>query len=299
MMQSQTIERLIRRNEPMACHTTFGIGGPAEFYALAETEADMAALLGWSGANGIPARVIGSGANLLVSDAGARGLIIENRIGGCALSAGSAVLVAGSGLPIADLAAYTAARGLAGLQWAVGLPGTLGGAIVGNAGAFGGYMDQVVRAIRVMSRADDIARWDAEACGFTYRGSRFKSDQLSGTVILAAELQLRPAGSTSLEQDIQDYVAKRDASQPWEPCAGSIFKRTADRPAGWLVEQAGLKGRRVGGAQISNRHANFIMNTGHATALDVLSLIDLARDTVKRTTGVDLELEIEIVGDWP
>ena len=258
----------------------------------------MVALTGWGGGGGIPARVIGGGAKLMVSDAGERELIIENRIGGCTVNPNRALVRAGSGIPIADLAAYAVAIGLAGREWAVGLPGNLGGAIVGNAGAFGGYMDQVVRSVTILPADGQTTRWDAQACGFTYRGSRFKGGRLGGTVILGAELQLHHADASAMEQMARGFMAKRDAGQPWEPSAGSVFKRTADHPAGWLIEQAGLKGHRVGGAQISAQHANFIVNNGNATAGDVLKLINLARDTVKRTFAVDLELEIEMVGIW-
>ena len=298
MTGSQTVEHLLRRDEPMSRHTTFGIGGPADFYAAAESEDEMVALDTWAREEGIPTRVIGSGANLLVSDVGVRELIIENRIGGCTVNLSHALVRAGSGIPMADLAAYTMAMGLAGLEWAVGLPGTLGGAIVGNAGAFGGYTDQVVRSATVLAADSHTTRWDAQACGFTYRGSRFKGGQPRGTVILGAELQLHHADAGALKQLAQAYMAKREAGQPWQPSAGSIFKRTADHPAGWLIEQTGLKGHRVGGAQISTRHANFIVNNGDATAVDVLALITLARDAVKRQFAVDLELEIEMVGIW-
>jgi UDP-N-acetylmuramate dehydrogenase len=298
MTGSQSVEHLLRRNEPMSRHTTLGIGGPADWYAVAATEDEMVALIAWARGEGIPSRVIGGGANLLVSDAGARALIIENRMGGCTVSPASALVWAGSGTPIADLAAYTLSLGLAGLEWAVGLPGTLGGAIVGNAGAIGGYMDQVVRSVTVLPADGQANCWDAQACGFTYRGSRFKADPLCETVVLGAEIQLQRADAGALEQTALAFTAKRDAGQPWEPSAGSVFKRTPDHPAGWLIEQAGLKGHRVGGAQISDRHANFIVNKGKATAVDVLALISLARATVKQQFAVELDLEIEMVGIW-
>jgi UDP-N-acetylmuramate dehydrogenase len=298
MTASQTVERLLQRDEPMSRHTTFGIGGPADFYAAAESEDEMVALITWAHEERIPARVIGGGANLLVSDTGIRGLIIENRIGGCTVNLSHARVRAGSGIPITDLATYTLSLGLAGLEWAVGLPGTLGGAMVGNAGAFDGYVDQVVRSVSVLSASGQTTQWDAKACGFTYRSSRFKGGQLQGTVILGAELQLRQDDASNLERLAQGYTARRDAGQPWEASAGSVFKRTTDHPAGWLIEQTGLKGHRLGGAQISPQHANFIVNSGHASARDVLALINLARVAVKRQFSVDLELEIETVGIW-
>jgi UDP-N-acetylmuramate dehydrogenase len=298
MKPNLTLERLLSRNEPMSRHTTFGIGGPADFYATAATTDELVSLTAWARGAGIPARVIGGGANLLVSDDGVRGLILSNRIGGCTVNPTSALVRAGSGIPISDLAAYTLAMGLAGLEWAVGLPGTLGGAIVGNAGAFGGYIDQVVRSVTVLTPGDQITRWEAQACGFTYRGSRFKGAQSDGAIILGADMQLCQADRGSLEQMARGYVARRDAGQPWEPSAGSVFKRTTEHPAGWLIERAGLKGRQAGGAQISSKHANFIVNRGTATAADVLTLIDLARESVKRQFALDLELEIETVGIW-
>jgi UDP-N-acetylmuramate dehydrogenase len=298
MTSSQIVERLLQRDEPMSRHTTFRIGGPADFYAATESEDELAALIGWAREEGIPSRVIGSGANLLVSDAGVRELIIENRIGGCTVDLRRDLVRAGAGLPAADLAAYTLSIGLAGLEWAVGLPGTLGGAVVGNAGAFGGYMDQVVRSVTVLPASGQIARLDADACGFSYRNSLFKGGSLRRVVILGAELQLRRDEAGVLERLAQGYAARRDAGQPWEASAGSVFKRTADHPAGWLIERTGLKGHRVGGARISPRHANFIVNNGNATAGDVLTLINMARDAVRGQFAVDLELEIEMVGNW-
>jgi UDP-N-acetylmuramate dehydrogenase len=281
-------------DEPMSRHTTFGIGGQAAYFASADSEADLVSLVLWARQHGQPYRVIGAGANLLVSDAGVQALIIENRVAHVTLHSREACIRTGSGSLIADVAQYVAKRGWAGLEWAVGVPGTVGGALVGNAGAFGGNIGGLVRSVTVLDALGQVRALSPAECGFVYRSSRFKTAQ--DQVILGAELGLEPADPAALEVRVADYTVRRAASQPKEPSAGSVFKRTAEHPAGWLIEQVGLKGARVGGAQISPRHGNFIVNLGGATAGDVAELIELARGKVRERFATDLELEIEWIG---
>lgn len=291
----------LRPAEPMALHTTLGIGGPAEYYAIAHTQEQLIALVRWACGEGLPYRVIGSGANLLITDEGVPGLVIENRINHCCLCPDTGLVRVGSGVNLSDLALYTARRGWAGLEWAVGIPGTVGGAIVGNAGAFGGYIGDVVQGVTILDAHSRVCTLSAAECGFVYRGSRFKQalgkkgQGANQEIILAAVLALRRAAISELEARLQEYTERRARSQPTEPSAGSVFKRTSQYPAGWLIEQVGLKGTRIGGAQISPQHANFIVNLGGATAADVLALIDLARKRVQEHFGIDLELEIEVL----
>lgn len=291
----------LRLAEPMALHTTLGIGGPADYYAVVYTQEQLLALVQWACGEGLPYRVIGSGANLLVADEGVPGLVIENRINYCYLCLDTGLVRVGSGVTLSDLALYTAKRGWAGLEWAIGIPGTVGGAIVGNAGAFGGYIGDVVQEVTVLDAQGRVCALSATECGFVYRGSRFKrawGERAQGAnqeVILAAVLALRRAAVNELGARLQEYEERRARSQPMEPSAGSIFKRTSQYPAGWLIEQVGLKGTRIGGAQISPQHANFIVNLGGATAADVLALIDLAKRRVQERFGVELELEIEVL----
>ncbi|MBU1751628.1 MAG: UDP-N-acetylmuramate dehydrogenase [Chloroflexi bacterium] len=286
----------LTQHEPLARHTSYGIGGPAEWYVAVDTVADLRRWLAWGRARDLPITLLGHGSNVLVADAGIRGLIIENRVNGIQTST-SGQLRAASGTPLSDLAYWSVSRGLAGLEWAVGIPGTLGGAVVGNAGAFGGYLGDVVQWVTVLEPDGVMRDRPAAECGFGYRTSAFKRGDVAG-LILEVELALQPGDPGELWTRVEDYNARRDATQPREPSAGSVFKRTASHPAGWLIEQAGLKGECYGDACISPRHANFIINRGHATAADVRSLIELAQRRVREQFGEDLELEIELLGDW-
>jgi len=291
------------QNELMSLHTSFRIGGPADLYAVAASAQKLAELVSPAREQGIPYLIIGRGTNILVADKGIRGLVIEN--GGQEIrfeDAGGpdAVLYAESGALLWDLARESARRGLGGLEWAVGIPGSVGGAVVGNAGAYGWYVGDLTRKATVLTADGTVRELSAAEMGFGYRTSRFKGQVGQGEqeVILSAEFVLHPEPAQALAEKMADYTRRREASQPLEPSAGSVFKRTEQYPAGFLIEQAGLKGMRIGGAQISPQHANFIVNLGGARAADVQALINLAQERVREQFGIDLELEIELVGEW-
>lgn len=289
----------IRCNEPMSLHTSFHIGGPADLYAVATNAHELVELVSLARKHDIPYFIIGRATNILVADKGIRGLVIEN--GGQEICfEDDVVLYTESGALLENLARESARRGLGGLEWAVGIPGSAGGAIVGNAGAYGGYISDVARKVTVLTTDGTVQELSAKEIGFAYRTSRFKGQAAKGEqeVILAAELMLRPETAQILAEKMADYTRRRAESQPTEPSAGSIFKRTEQYPAGFLIEQAGLKGTRIGGAQISPKHANFFVNLGGARAADVKALIDLAREQVWKQFGQQLELEIELVGEW-
>jgi len=294
----------VRLNEPMALHTSFRIGGPADLYAVATSSQELAELVALAREHEVPYLIIGAGTNILVADKGIRGLVIENRlqITDCRLQGDEAILYTESGALLCDLARESARQGLAGLEWAVGIPGSVGGAIVGNAGAYGRYMSDVVRGATVLGTDGEARYLTTGDLGFGYRTSRFKGAKGKGQeareVILSAELVLHRESPEVLEARMDDYTRRREARQPSEPSAGSVFKRTEQYPAGFLIEQAGLKGKRIGNAQISPKHANFIVNLGGAKASDVKALIDLARERVFTEFGIELELEIELVGEW-
>ena len=287
----------------MSLHTSFRIGGPADLYTVAASAQELVELVLLAREQGIPYLIIGRATNILVADKGIRGLVIEN--GGREIwfdnAAGpGAVLYAESGALLGDLARESARRGLGGLEWAVGIPGSVGGAIVGNAGAYGCYIGGVTRKATVLAADGTVRELSAAELGFGYRTSRFKGRAAKGEqeVILSAEFALRPEPAQELAEKMADYVRRRETSQPTDPSVGSVFKRTWQYPAGFLIEQAGLKGTRIGGAQISPKHANFIVNLGGARALDVKALIDLAQEQVREQFGIDLELEVELVGEW-
>jgi len=287
------------QNEPMSLHTSFRIGGPADLYTVAASAQELVELVSLAREQGIPYLIIGRATNILVADEGIRGLVIEN--GGQEIwFEDDAVLYAESGALLGDLARESARRGLGGLEWAVGIPGSVGGAIVGNAGAYGCYIDGVTRKATVLAADGTVRELSAAELGFGYRTSRFKGQAGEGQqeVILSAEFALRPESAQEPAEKMADHTRRREISQPTEPSVGSVFKRTRQYPAGFLVEQAGLKGTRIGGAQISPKHANFIVNLGGARALDVKALIDLAQEQVREQFGIDLELEIELVGEW-
>ena len=292
----------LRVDEPMAEHTSYRIGGPADLYLAAESGDELAQMVALAGEHGVPVFVMGRGTNVLVADAGIRGLVIEFRARQVHWTTrdDDVILWAEAGTNLREIARTSVARGLSGIEWAVGIPGSVGGAVVGNAGAFGGYMSDVVRQLTVLD-ANGVRKISATEAGFGYRTSRFKAgSQAVGRkeIILAAEMTLRPESVTALEERVAEYTRRREERQPVEPSAGSVFKRTAQYPAGFLIEQAGLKGTRRGEAMISPKHGNFIVNLGRARATDVKALIELAQEAVLREFGERLELEIELIGEW-
>ncbi len=293
-----------RANEPMSEHTTLHIGGPADVFVTVHTAEELAHAVRVARQADLPYTVLGEGANILVADAGIRGVVIENRSQEVAVhcQADGIVVRAESGVPLADLARYCTARGFGGLEWAVDVPGSIGGAVVGNAGAYGGRMSDIVCRVAVLTRDSEIATLGRDDLQFGYRTSILKADrqkQRERAVVLWADMVLAWGVRELLEQQAADFSRRRWARQPPEPSAGSIFKRTADYPPGYLVEKAGLKGLRLGQAQISPQHANVIVNLGGARAADVKALIDIARLVVRERFGQGLELEIELMGEWP
>jgi UDP-N-acetylmuramate dehydrogenase len=292
----------LRADETMAEHTSYRIGGPADLYLVAESVDELAQIVALADEHGVPVFVMGRGTNVLVADAGIRGLVIELRASQVRLSSRDAetILYVEAGANLKEIARTSVARGLAGLEWAVGIPGSVGGAVVGNAGAFSSYMSDVVRQLTILD-ANGVREMSATKAGFGYRTSRFKAGSQNvgrKEIILTAEMVLRPEPVAALEERVVEYTRRREERQPTEPSAGSVFKRTAQYPAGFLIDQAGLKGTRRGEAMISLKHANFIINLGRARAADVKALIELAQEAVLREFGERLELEIELIGEW-
>jgi UDP-N-acetylmuramate dehydrogenase len=296
------IERGLRgrvlANEPLSRHTSFRIGGPADFLVAARAEKELCAWVAFARELGMPSLVMGGGTNLLVADEGVRGLVIENRSSDITIDVPSRTVNAQAGVSLSRLAHETASGGSAGLEWAVGIPGTVGGALVSNAGAFDGTIADVARSVRVLDGQGQIRNLPAEGLGFGYRASRFRDGPSRGEVILSAQFELAPESMKVLLRRIDRYRASRRASQPTQPSAGSVFKNPPAMSAGRLIEEAGLKSRRIGDAQVSPKHANYIVNLGRARAQDVLELIDLIKHEVYKRFQVELELEIELVGQW-
>ncbi|BDG60756.1 UDP-N-acetylmuramate dehydrogenase [Caldinitratiruptor microaerophilus] len=287
----------LREGEPLQRHTTFRIGGPAEFFVTVESPAELSALLSVAREESLPLRVLGNGSNLLVADEGVPGVVVV--LGGDLARRrlyGDRV-VAGGGHSLPRLALECARRGLGGLEFACAIPGTVGAGLVINAGAHGGDLSQVVTAARVMWRDGREEVLEPAALGFGYRTSCLID---TGAIVTEVEMRLEPADPAALMERVRRYLEHRRATQPTGvPNAGSIFKNPPGDHAGRLIEQAGCKGWRQGDAQVSPRHANFIVNLGHATASDVLVLARRVRDQVRDRFGVCLEPEVRLWGLGP
>jgi UDP-N-acetylmuramate dehydrogenase len=291
-------------DQPLARYTTAGIGGPADFLVTVRSAAELAEAVILAVRQHIPCWILGSGSNVLVSDAGMRGLVIRNkaqqvhyRHDGLGV-----ILRAESGANLSSLARQSASRGLAGLEWAVGIPGTVGGAVVGNAGAHGGDIARSLRMATILDPDFKARDYRPEELGFAYRSSALKRAHQgqgdSSRAVLAAEFKLRSAPVEELEARVAEIVAHRKESQPPGASMGCMFKNPAGDHAGRLMDQAGLKGVRIGGAEISPLHANFFVNHGDASAEDVRRLMAEAWHRVHDRFGVELEPEVELIGDW-
>jgi UDP-N-acetylmuramate dehydrogenase len=309
-------------DEPMARHCTFRIGGPADLFAVADDIRTLERLGDLALEHAVPLTILGGGSNVLISDAGIRGLVVANQTRGIDLlpvspeqersnpsadraareqPTGSSQLVVDSGVAMAGLARRAIREGWTGLEWAVSVPGTVGGAIIGNAGAHGGQIADNLANVLVARPGMGRQTMTAGQMEFGYRDSVIKRGLAAGKappIILRAGFRLAPGDVVEMTARADTFLAKRRASQPVEPSAGSVFRNPPGDYAGRLVELTGLKGYRVGGAQVSPRHANFIVNTGSARAADVDRLVALIRQRVLEATGVRLALEILYLGDW-
>lgn len=286
-----------RAGESLSRHTTSRIGGPADLLAEAVSADDLRDLVLEARRRNVPVFVLGGGANVLVSDAGVRGLTIVNKARRLEFLDGGRVR-AESGVVLPTLARECIARSLSGLEWAVGVPGTVGGAIVGNAGAHGRDTASDVKRVWILGPDGGVREWRVEELEYAYRSSRIKQAAHGEYVTLAAEFQLARGDRVDLERRAAEFNEYRRRTQPPGASIGSMFKNPPDDAAGRLIDAAGLKRLRVGNAEISSVHANFFVNLGGATARDVMALIERARRTVREQFDVELELEVELVGDW-
>jgi UDP-N-acetylenolpyruvoylglucosamine reductase len=287
-------ETVIRRNEPMDRRTTLRVGGQADVYVEPASESDLAAVLGWCAAQRVAHFVLGRGSNLLVRDGGIRGVVIclAHPVFARVTVDGDR-LRCGAGARLKAVATEARRAGLAGLEFLEGIPGSVGGALRMNAGAMGAWMFEVVESVRCMDERGEIAEVPAAGMGPGYR----RCEGLRGRIALGACLRGRTSDRQEIEERTQAYNAKRWKSQPAAPSAGCVFKNPPTIPAGKLVDELGLKGTRVGGAMISEVHGNFIVNEGGARADDVLRLIALVQERARAVRGIELEPELEIVGE--
>jgi UDP-N-acetylmuramate dehydrogenase len=286
----------VKTNVPLAPLTAARIGGPADNLITATDADHLAAIVGLLWKEGIGFVLLGGGSNVLVGDNGIRGVTVINRARGVRFRDGAAPTVwAESGVTFSNLANRCALKGLSGLEWAGTVPGTIGGAIYGNAGAFGGDMAGSLRWADALTPSGR-ERWPVEAMGYGYRTSVLKRHEKQA-LVLAAEIGLRNASREEVSAKMAAFGEQRKATQPPGASMGSMFKNPPGEKAGRLIEAAGLKGRRIGTVEISPVHANFFVNRGQARAADVRALIEVARRVVKEKFGIELELEIELVGE--
>jgi UDP-N-acetylmuramate dehydrogenase len=284
-------EKIVREAEPLAPHTWFHLGGPAEYFAEPNTVEELAALVRRCHDEGAPIRVLGGGSNLLVRDDGVSGVVVRLSAAPFSeISLQGRIVTAGGGARLGHVVSTVVREGLAGLEPLVGIPGTVGGALHGNTGSRGGDIGQWTCRATVMTRAGEVLQREREDLVFSYRQS-----SLDELVILGCQFQLEQEDPQELTKRMQKLWIVKKASQPLgHQSAGCIFKNPRGISAGMLIDQAGLKGTRVGGAEISDRHANFIVADADATSADVLKLIELVRSRVAERLGVELETEIEI-----
>lgn len=284
----------LRAEEPMSGHTTFRIGGPARLMAIPQTEKEAVAAILAAQAHGISPFFLGNGSDLLVSDRGYDGFIVK-AVGGLErLEVRGSEVIAGGGVLLSRLAAYAMEQGLSGLEFAHGIPGSLGGAVTMNAGAYEGEMSKVVREVRCLTERGEQETISGPDLKFSYRHSAFSDGR---RLILEAALQLTPGNQEAIRALMEDLGNRRRSKQPLNlPSAGSTFKRPEGYYAAALIDECKLKGVAVGGAQVSTKHAGFVVNAGGATCEDVLRLTELVRETVLRETGVELELEVKTLG---
>ena len=281
--------------EPMAKHTSFRIGGPADVLAQPADEAELAALLKRAAEHAVPVTLIGNGSNLLVRDKGIRGLVIKLSNLFNSITVDGNVLTFGSGISLAMASKKAASLSLSGLEFAVGIPGTIGGAVYMNAGAYDGEMAKVVTSVRVMDREGKISELKASELAFAYRHTALQN---SGLIVTSVTCVLQPDEADAIAAKMADFSQRRISKQPLElPSAGSMFKRPPGYFAGTLIDQTGLKGYTVGGAQVSTKHAGFVVNVGGATAQDVLQLISDVQSKVFAAHGVRLEPEVLVLGE--
>ena len=280
-------------NEPMSKHTSYGIGGPALAYITPQDRKDLSSILKFALENKIPVFFIGSGSNLLVSDAGIDGIVITPAKSLKNLKIEKNIITAESGVMLGKLVKESMKRNLTGLESLIGVPGTLGGALVMNAGAFGGEISNYLISVDIMNSKGELKKYEAGDIDFSYRFSSFTTDEF----ILLARFELEYEKPEIISEKRKVASSGRKTNQPLRfRSAGSVFKNPKGHAAGFLIDKAGLKGKRIGDAEISTHHANFFINHGNASASDITELIRLAKSAVLEEFNIELELEIKTIG---
>ena len=287
----------IQFDRAMSEYTTFRIGGKADAICFAQELDELQQLFSYLNKEKMPYLLVGRGSNLLVRDGGFKGAVIIMRGQLATINQherNDQMVLAGGGLRLSDLVKFCSQRGLGGLEFLSGIPGTVGGAVTMNAGAFGRAMGDVVRQVDLLTPEGEFTSKNHSELTFSYRASSIQE----GSWVIRASLQCSRETSETVSGRVADYLKRRKVTQPLDyPSAGSVFRNPPNEYAGRLIEQTGLKGKKIGGAMISPKHANYIVNTGDATAEDVLRLMEMVKEKVREAKGIELEPEIKVVGD--
>lgn len=295
MIQDLLNKYNLTENEPMSKHTTFRIGGKADLFVSAD-EKSLPQILKEAADEKIPVTIIGNGSNLLVGDGGIRGLVIEIGKGMDKIEISDNIMTVGAGTLLSKAANTAAEHGLSGMEFAAGIPGSVGGAVVMNAGAYGGEMKDIIMDVDVITREGEYRRLTLEELELSYRHSCIIENEY---IVIRARLMLQEKDEAQIRQVMEDLKNKRIEKQPLNfPSAGSTFKRPEGYFAGKLIMDAGLRGYSVGGAQVSEKHCGFVVNKGGATASDVVKLMNDVRDKVMEEFGVELEPEVKMIGEF-
>jgi UDP-N-acetylmuramate dehydrogenase len=285
----------VKRNELLSQHTTMKIGGPADIFIEPSSLENIQKVMTFIKERQIPWRAIGRGSNLLVSDKGIEGVVIKLGTGLNHLDINESTIIVGGGHSLVSLSTLISKKGLSGLEFASGIPGSVGGAVYMNAGAHGSDISKILTKAHILFEDGSIEWLSNDEMEFTYRTSVLQNKRPG--IVLEAEFQLTKGDRTAIVAQMQKNKDYRKDTQPWNfPCAGSIFRNPLPNYAGKLIEEAGLKGFQIGGAKISEMHGNFIVNAGNATAKDVLDLIQHIKDEILNLYGVKMETEVEIIG---
>ncbi len=284
-------------DEPMAKHTSFKIGGPADVFIKVDNIEELKETLDLSKKNQIPLTIIGNGSNLLVTDKGIRGITAKLNLKDIEIKNenNKQIIKVEAGVPVGLLAQKLLKEEITGFEELSGIPGTIGGAVIMNAGAHGKELKDILKKVTAMDYNGNIHEFTNEECLFSYRNSRFQKEKY---IILQATLELEKGNSTEIKEKMDEYMQFRKEKQPIEyPNAGSTFKRGEDFVTAKLIDEAGLKGYKVGGAQVSEKHAGFIVNVDNATAKDVIELTDYIKEKIEEKFGKKINLEIQIIGE--
>lgn len=287
-------EKNVLRDEPMKNHTLTKIGGKADFFVTPETHEQTAKVVAFTYENNVPFMLLGNGSNMIVRDGGIRGVVMNlKKLNDIDVRGNQ--LIAQGGANIKDASRSALKHSLTGLEFACGIPGSIGGAMVMNAGAYGGEVKDVIDHVTVVSKEGERFQLSKDELELDYRSSILGK---KGYMVLEAVFNLKKGDATLIKETMDDLTFKRESKQPLEyPSAGSVFKRPPGYFAGKLIQDSGLQGKGFGGAEVSTKHAGFIINKNNATATDYISTINMVRETVKATFGVELELEVKLVGE--